>query len=187
MDVTTETFEQEVVDRSRDLPIVVDFWADWCGPCHALAPVLEQAVAERADRILLAKLDVDANPELASRFGVRGIPAVKAFRNGSVVAEFVGVRSPAAVASFLDELTAPSEAGRLIAEVEERGELADVVEAYRAGDHERALALLLEHVQEATDGRRDALRRLMVALFAELGQEHPLAVRYRRRLATALY
>jgi thioredoxin len=187
MDVTTETFEQAVVERSREVPIVVDFWADWCGPCHALTPVLEQAVAERAGEVELAKLDVDANPELSERFGIRGIPAVKAFRNGSVVSEFVGVRSPTGVASFLDELTGPSEAERLIAELQERGELPEVVEAYRADDHERALDLLLGEIQSANGDRREELRRLMVALFSELGQEHPLAAQYRRRLATTLY
>jgi thioredoxin len=187
VDVTTESFEQEVVERSRDVPVVVDFWADWCGPCHALTPVLEQAVAERAGAIELAKVDVDANTELAARFDVRGIPAVKAFRNGSVVSEFVGVRSPAGVASFLDELTGPSEAERLIAELEERRELPEVVEAYRAGDHQRALDLLLSQIQDADGERREELRRLMVALFSDLGQEHPLAAQYRRRLATTLY
>ena len=187
MDVTTETFEQDVVERSRDVPVVVDFWADWCGPCHALTPVLEQAVVERAGELELAKVDVDANPELSERFGIRGIPAVKAFRNGSVVSEFVGVRSPAGVASFLDELTGPSEAERLIAVLEERGELQEVAEAYRAGDHQRALDLLLNEIQSANGDRRDELRRLMVAMFSDLGQEHPLAVQYRRRLATALY
>jgi thioredoxin len=187
MDVTTETFEQDVVERSHEVPVVVDFWADWCGPCHALTPVLEQAVEERAGVLELAKVDVDANQELADRFGIRGIPAVKAFRNGSVVSEFVGVRSPTGVASFLDELTGPSEAERLIAELEQSGELAEVVEAYRAGDHERALDLLLSEIQSANGDRREELRRLMVALFADLGQEHPLAMQYRRRLATALY
>jgi putative thioredoxin len=187
MDVTTDTFEQEVVERSRETPVVVDFWADWCAPCRALTPVLEQAVAERAGSLVLAKVDVDANQELAARFGVSGIPAVKAFRNGSVVAEFVGARGAAAVEAFLDELTGPSEADRLFADVEERAELADVAAAYRAGDSERALALLLDEIRAATDGRRDELRQLMVALFFELGQEHPLTVRYRRALAAALY
>jgi putative thioredoxin len=187
VDVTTETFEQEVIERSHEVPVVVDFWADWCGPCHALTPVLEQAVAERAGEVELAKVDVDANQELADRFGVRGIPAVKAFRNGSVVSEFVGVRSPAGVTSFLDELTGPSEAERLIAELQERGELPKVVEAYRAGDYQRALDLLLSQIKDVEGERREELRRLMVALFSDLGQEHPLAVQYRRRLATTLY
>jgi putative thioredoxin len=187
VDVTVDTFEQTVIERSHEVPVVVDFWADWCGPCHALTPVLERAVAEREGQVELAKVDVDANQELGARFGVSGIPAVKAFRNGSVVAEFVGAQPPVAVESFLDSLTGPSEADRLIGELEARGELPEVVEAYRAGDHERALELLLDEIRRADGERRDELRRLMVALFAELGQENPLVVQFRRRLATALY
>ena len=90
MDVTTETFEQDVLERSATVPVVVDFWADWCGPCKMLTPVLEQAVASREGRVVLAKVDTDANQELAERYGVRGIPNVKAFRNGQVVDEFTG-------------------------------------------------------------------------------------------------
>jgi thioredoxin len=187
MVVTSESFERDVVERSHEVPIVVDFWADWCGPCHALAPVLEQAVRERTGQVELAKVDVDANPELAARFGIGGIPAVKAFRNGTVVDEFVGALPPAAVASFLDGLTGPSEAERAVAALEQRAELPDVVAAYRAADHARALELLLEEVRSADGERRDELRRVMVALFSELGQEHPVAVQYRRRLATTLY
>jgi putative thioredoxin len=114
MDVTESTFQTAVVDRSRELPVVVDFWAEWCGPCRQLGPLIEKAVAARSGTIELAKVDVDANPMLAQTFGIQGIPAVKAFRDGEVVAEFVGAQPPAAVNRFLDSLV-PSETDTLVA------------------------------------------------------------------------
>jgi putative thioredoxin len=114
VDVTEATFEAEVVERSRQLPVVVDFWAEWCGPCKQLTPALEKAEAERPGKVVLAKVDVDSNQRLAAAFQVQGIPAVKAFRDAKVVDEFVGALPPAKVEAFFDGL-APSRADELLA------------------------------------------------------------------------
>jgi putative thioredoxin len=187
MDVTAETFYRDVLQRSHERPVVVDFWADWCGPCKALAPVLEREVEQRAGSVELAKLNVDDNPQLAAHYGIQGIPAVKAFRNGQVVSEFVGVKSAFGVADFLDALLGPSSGEKLMGELRESGEEPEVLSSLEAGDYERALAHLLEEAAGADSGRRDRVRELMVAIFEELGQDHPLVVDYRRRLAAALY
>src|SRR5690242_17743539 len=113
MDVTESNFQTAVIDRSHEVPVVVDFWAEWCGPCRQLTPVLERAVAERAGKVELVKVDTDANPMLSRSFQIQGIPAVKAFRDGEVVAEFVGAQPPAAVDRFLDSLV-PSETDNLV-------------------------------------------------------------------------
>jgi putative thioredoxin len=112
--VTEDSFDHQVLRRSHELPVVVDFWADWCGPCKALSPSLEKAEADREGRVVLAKVDVDANPQLAAVFGVQGIPAVKAFRDGEVIDEFTGALPPAGVEAFFDKLV-PSRADELVA------------------------------------------------------------------------
>src|SRR5260370_1502476 len=109
MDVTESNFAAAVLDRSHTLPVVVDFWADWCAPCRQLGPVLEREASKHTGRLELVKVDVDANPTLSRSYGIQGIPAVKAFHKGRVVAEFVGAQPAAAVGRFLDSLL-PSEA-----------------------------------------------------------------------------
>jgi putative thioredoxin len=173
VEVTEQSWQTEVIERSEREPVVVDFWADWCGPCKMLGPVIEEATAAKG--VALAKVDVDANQQLASEYGIRGIPAVKAFRNGHVVAEFVGAQPKPGIEAFLDELTKPP-VSETIVDPELRA-------ALDADDYETAFELLLGRLPED----REATRETMVSLFAELGQEHPLVARYRRRLAAALY
>ena len=242
-DVGEADFERRVLERSRELPVVVDFWADWCGPCKQLTPVLERAATARAGKVELAKVDVDANRGLQAAFRIQGIPAVKAFRDGRIAAEFTGAQPPAQVERFFDALV-PSEADELATSGEE-GDLRRALELdpahptarralgkllLRRGDTGEALELLegaagdfvadgliarvelvgdphldaafaswdagdlavaLERLQQALEGeqdrdRKDLIRRVMVALFTELGPDDPLAREYRRRLSAAL-
>ena len=150
-DVTEATFERDVVQRSHDVPVVVDFWAAWCGPCRQLTPVLESAIREREPKLDLAKLDTDANQQIANAFRIQGIPAVKAFRDGKVVDEFVGAQPPAMVAKFLDGLL-PSEADALVATGGE-------------DDLRRAVVGVLDELGADHPVARESRRRLAAALY----------------------
>jgi putative thioredoxin len=114
IDVDEADFETEVLRRSAQLPVVVDFWAPWCAPCRQLGPVLEKAAEARDGQVVLVKIDTDQNPGIAQRFDVQGIPAVKAFVDGEVAAEFVGAQGPSQVEAFFDGLV-PNETEQLIA------------------------------------------------------------------------
>ncbi|GAA2132243.1 tetratricopeptide repeat protein [Kitasatospora kazusensis] len=109
IDVSEDTFEVEVVQRSAEVPVVVDFWAEWCGPCKQLSPILERLAEEYSGRIVLAKIDVDANQEIAQQFGIQGIPAVMAVVAGQLVPLFQGAENEANVRKILDQLIAVAE------------------------------------------------------------------------------
>jgi putative thioredoxin len=145
-DATTTSFEQDVLERSKEVPVVVDFWAPWCAPCRALKPVLEKLVVEFQGKFVLAKVNTDEHPEIASKYGVRGIPNVKAFVDGTLANEFTGALPEAGVRRFLDSIVpSPAEALRRAAR-----------ESIAQGDFDSAETTLREAV--AQDGTNAAAR-----------------------------
>jgi putative thioredoxin len=134
IEVSEATFEADVLKKSFEQPVVVDFWAEWCGPCRALGPVLERLASEDDAGFVLAKVDVDANQRLASAFGIQGIPAVKAFRDGKQVGEFTGALPESQVRKWLEGL-GPSEGEIAIVaaeDAEQAGRLEEARDAYDA-------------------------------------------------------
>lgn len=103
IDVNDDNFEKEVIEESKKVPVVVDFWADWCMPCQMLKPVLEELAEEYKGKFVLAKLNVDENQRTSSKYGVSGIPAVKMFKNGKIISEFIGALPEQVVRQWLDK------------------------------------------------------------------------------------
>ena len=175
IDVTDATFASEVMERSMSVPVVVDLWAEWCGPCKQLTPLLEKVVGETDGKVVLAKVDVDTNHQIAGAFQVQGIPAVHALRDGKVVDGFVGAQPESVVREFVARLLPgeqESAVDKLVAEGDEASlrsalelepghpgavvTLADLLVARRAdGDVDEALALL-ERIPESAETRRVA-------------------------------
>jgi len=153
VDATEATFERDAVERSRSVPVVVDFWAAWCGPCRTLGPMLEDAVARRGGEVVLVKVDVDGAPALSQRFGVQGIPAVMGLRDGRVVDRFTGAVPLVQVEAFLDRLV-PSAEDRALAAAATRdpeAARATLEAALRASPTHAGLAVALAELVVAED------------------------------------
>jgi putative thioredoxin len=165
VDVSESNFEAEVLDRSHSLPVVVDFWAEWCAPCRQLGPVLEREASKRSGKLELVKVDVDANPALSRFYGIQGIPAVKAFHGGRVVAEFVGAQPAAAIERFLDALL-PSEADVLAGRGDEESLRAALVLEPGHADAALQLARIL-HGRSQIEEALDILEKVRGNLAAE--------------------
>ena len=174
IDVTDFTFERDVLDRSVEVPVVVDLWAEWCGPCRTLGPILERAVAATDGKVELAKVDIDKNPQVAAAFAVQSIPAVFALRDRQVVDSFIGAVPEPTVAEFVARLApGPSEADELVAQGDEAS-LRRALELEPA--HPGAVVALAEKLVDA--GQPDEALELL-ARVPESGEARRVAARAR--------
>jgi putative thioredoxin len=160
IEVTDETFEAEVLERSTQVPVVVDLWASWCGPCRTLGPVLEKVVSERAGEVVLAKVDVDANPRVATTFQVQSIPAVFALSDRRVVSSFVGARPEPSVRAWLAEVAPPPTEVDLLVAAGDETSLRKALE-FEPGNATVIISLGTLLVDQGDDpGRKEALQLL---------------------------
>ena len=170
-DVSTQTFEKEVLEASKTVPVVVDFWAPWCGPCRSLTPIIEKVVAEFKGRVKLVKVNSDDNPELSQAFRIQSIPNVIAFRDGRAVSQFVGAQPEAQVRAFIEKLL-PSQMEEALKNAEA------LLAAGNLDDAERQLAVIKSDPSIAA--RIEAVRQGIA--YGRAGDQGPAEAELRAKL-----